>query len=158
MTQLYVLAAGYADLQQAAEEGVDVSDRLAALDDAIEAKGAALAAVLRGIDADAEAMRAEEKRIAERRHAIEANGKRIERYVRSCMESAGITKIKSGTFSITLSAGALSVQVLDESAVPETYVRVKREVNKTAVLSAYRECGEIVPGCDIVQSTTLRIR
>jgi phage host-nuclease inhibitor protein Gam len=42
--------------------------------------------------------------------------------------------------------------------VPAEYLRVKREVNKSAVLQAYKQDGELVPGVRIERATRLVIR
>jgi phage host-nuclease inhibitor protein Gam len=151
--RLYDLAGEWAALADAADaEGGDVGDALArvdALGEALEAKAAGVLAVLRGLDAEAEACRAEEKRLAERRKAREAAGERLREYVRGCMDAAGIAKIATPLGTLALQASPARVEVVDEAAVPEEFVRVKREVDKRAVLAAYKAEGLIADGCAI---------
>jgi hypothetical protein len=158
--KLYELTGAYAQLQAAAEDGEDVSAQLEQLGDALEHKGMKLAAVLRGLRVNVEAFRQEELRLAARRKALEANAERIRESIRASMLQAGIRQIKAGTWSITLSDGPERVVVTDLNAVPDEYQRVtvKREVDKPAVLAAYKQDGEIIPGTSVETGTTLRIR
>lgn len=156
--KLYELTGAYAALQAAAEEGEDVSAQLAELDDALEVKGARLAGLLRGLRLEAEAYKAEEDRLAERRKTLERNVERIREYVRASMITANLRQIKAGTFSITLSDGPPKVNVTDISLVPDAYIHVKYEVDKRGVLLAYKQDGELIPGTEIESGTTLRIR
>lgn len=158
--KLYELTGEYAQLLQLAEDGEDVAASLAALDDAVEAKGAGLARVRAGLLAEANALRVEEKRLAERRKAIEANAERVDDYVRGCMLRAGITSIKGGSFSISLREGPGRVEVDDVDALPVEYVRVKteRSADKVAILRAYKELGECVEGARVVPNTVLVVR
>lgn len=156
--RLYELTGAYAALQAAAEEGEDVSAQLAELDDALEVKGARLAGLLRGMRLEIEAYKQEEDRLSERRKTLERNVEKIRDYVRTSMLTANIRQIKAGTFSITISEGPARVVVTDISAVPDAYVHVKFEVDKRAVLAAYKQDGELIPGTEVETGTTLRIR
>jgi uncharacterized protein YlxW (UPF0749 family) len=163
VTRLYDLAAEYAAVQQAAEEG---GDALALLDEIagdIEAKGAGIVRVLANLEADAEACGAESRRLSDKGKSASQQAERLRNYVRTCMLTAGVTKIKGPTFSITLSAGRDKVEVYDlealEEAAPEL-VRTTEEkaADKTAILARYKNDGECLPGVRIEPTTTLRIR
>lgn len=156
--KLYELAAEYSAIQQAAEEGEDVGVALELLNDDLERKGEGIVAVIRGIEADVSALKAEEKRLSERRKTLESSVSKLETYIRTCMVSGGISKIKAGTFSITVSEGSERVVIDDEAALPDPFVRVTREPNKKAILDAWKSGGECVPGTHIERGTTLRIR
>jgi phage host-nuclease inhibitor protein Gam len=150
---LYAMAGDYAVLQQLAEDGQDVSAQLEQLAGAIEQKTAAMVRIARDLELDVDKLDDELRRLTARKRALVANRDRIRDYMRTAMETANIDRVKAAAFTVTLSApSAQRVEVVDESLVPDTYVRVKREVNKAAVLDAYRVTGEIVPGCTIVDS------
>lgn len=156
--KLYELAGQYAGLKERAETGEDLTDSLAMLEGEIETKAAQLVYIARELELNAEGYDAEIKRLSERKRALVANRERLREYIRANMLACGIEKIKAPTFTITLSDGPERVEVEDETLVPDTYVRTKREVNKAAVLDAYRETGEILPGCRIERGTRLVIR
>lgn len=158
--KLYDLTAEYAALQRAAEEGEDVADALAALAGDIEAKGAGIVKVVKALDADAAALKAEETKLAERRKAIEGNAKRLRDHVKTTMELHGVHSIKSPACSITLSDGPESVVIENEALIPAEFQRVKvdTEIDKAGILKAWKDSGECVPGTKIKRGLALRIR
>jgi hypothetical protein len=159
-TPLYALTGRYAELLELAATGEDVTDALAALDDALEAKANGIVRVLAQLDADQFAAAAEAKRLAARAKAFEAAGDKLREYIKTHMRAANITRIKSAQFSITLADGQPRVEVHDLDALPGELVRTKttREADKPAILKLHRETGEIPPGTDIVPTTKLLVR
>lgn len=158
MTRLYEMTGLYRDLQERAEAGEDVSEALAQLSGDIEQKGAAMVRLMRDLDLDVDKLDEEIKRLTARKKAICGNVERLKDYLRVNMEGANIQRIKAATFSICLGDGPERVEVTDEAAVPEEYVRVKREVDKAKVLAAFKSDGECVPGTTVVRGSRLTIR
>jgi uncharacterized protein YlxW (UPF0749 family) len=152
--RLYDLTSDYAAIQEAAERGEDVA--------AIESKAAGLVYVLANLEADAGALETEAKRLAAKRKTAEREVERVREYIRTCMVTAGVTRIKGPTFTITLSDGKPKVVVHSleaiKEAAPELVRRsVEESVDKAAVLERFTRDGECVPGTEIVATTTLRI-
>jgi hypothetical protein len=156
---LYELTGAYAELQARAEDGDDVCAALAELDDAIEVKAERVAAVLRGLTADQDVLKVEEKRLAARRKAVEANEERLRAYIRDCMVSAGIKRIKCTAFTLSISEREQLV-VSDEALVPAEFKRVVTEtkVDRAALGEAYKRDGELVPGTDVQTLHVLTVR
>ena len=74
------------------------------------------------------------------------------------MDAIGETKIVRPDLTISVNAGRQKVLVTDENALPNAYVRIKREPNKLAILEALEQ-GELVPGATLSNRTsTLTIR
>lgn len=156
---LYQLTSDYRALVERVEDGEVVDDEtLSALVGELEHKGLAVVHVLRELELDIERFKTEEQRLAARRRAHEANREKLREYVKRTMLDHQVTKLKAGTFSITVSEGPEHVVVDDETKLPEAFVRVKREPNKSAILEAYKKDGELVAGTHIERSVTLRIR
>ena len=74
------------------------------------------------------------------------------------MDAMSITKIKTDTHTITIGDGPQRCVVDDESLVPAQFTRTKVEVDKRAVLDAFKTDGECVPGTRVERSRALRIR
>lgn len=155
---LYQLSAEYRRLIDAEDESIDATTgevtndfgaALAAIQDGIEVKAENCAAVLQSLKADAAAIEEEEKRLRARRKAIEANHERLRTYVRDCMVQAGVTKLKSPRFSLTVQAGRQKVQVDDVAALPGEYLAVKVEPKKDEIAAALK-AGTEVPGASLV--------
>ena len=159
MTALYRLTGAWAELQRRAEDGEDVTADLAAITDAIEVKAERCAAVLRWLQSDQDTLKAEEERLRARRKALEANEERLREHIKSCMLAAGLKRVKSALFTLSLSERA-SLQVLDAEAVPPEYVRIKitKSVDTKAALDAHNQHGECVPGTAVNTIHVLTIR
>lgn len=159
MTRLYELAAEYAALQDAASDGEDVEAALDALQDELAVKADRVAHVLRGLDADDDAMTAEIKRMTARRDAVRRNSEKLHAYILQCMEGAGVLKLKSATLSLTVGDSPERVEVVDESLVPSEFKKpAETVVRKAEILKAWRDHGEVVPGVEIKRSRILRVR
>lgn len=158
--KLYELTGHYLALQERAEEGEDVSEQLAQIDDALEQKALGMLQVMRGLQGDIEALRAEEDRLERKRSSLEMNYARLKRYLKDAMVQGSIRSIKCGTFSISLRDGPPRVDVEDMSQLPPEYIREKttREVDKAAILKAHNSTGEIPMGCNVVRDPALHIR
>lgn len=159
MAKLYELAAEYATLLSSSRDHIDEETgevesefdaALKAIDGAIEQKVEGCAKVLKHLDADMEALRAEEVRLAKRRKTVEANKEKLRGYVRENMALAQRNNIKTLLFTIYLSAAKEKVVIDDEDAVPDAYRgEAKRPPpSKTAIMQAH-DRGEVVPGAHV---------
>lgn len=94
---------------------------------------------------------------------VARSGKKAEREqairqaILGLMNAADLTKIKTATASVSIASLRPSVVVTDETALPDQFIRVKREADKAAIKAAL-EAGESVPGASLSNGgTTLRI-
>jgi hypothetical protein len=156
--KLYELSAEYDRLSHLAENGEDVEAALAELSDALEVKAERIGYVLRNLAADEVSLDTEIERLRARRDRIARQRERLRNYVRVCMESTGITKVQCPAFSITLGEGQPHVVIDNVEALPAEYVRTRREPDKAAILRAFTELGECVPGARIERGRSLRFR
>jgi seryl-tRNA(Sec) selenium transferase len=156
--RLYELTAEYARLCDAAEEGDDVSDALATINDALEVKAERIAYVLRNLDANETALDTEIERLRARRDSMMRQRQRLHSHLRSCMETTGIEKIKCRAFTLALHQPQPHVVIENADAIPPEYVRTKKEPDKQAILRAFKQNGECVPGTRMENSRSLRIR
>ena len=159
---LYELVGKYKALADRMDDGEAVTDEelaeLDAADEALEHKGRAIVHVLAQLDADESVLSAEIERLTLRKRALVANRERLREHIKRTMLDHQVTKLKAGTFSISISEGPDRVIVDDETKLTEEFVRVKREPNKIAILAAFKEHGELAPGVHIERAVALRIR
>jgi hypothetical protein len=133
-------------------------DTLAAIDEALEDKVENTAKLIRCLESDIEAIKAEEKRLADKRKSIENKVSSVKEYLQHEMEFAGLDKVKRATVTVSIQLNPPSVEVLDESLIPSFYMVPQPEkIDKKALLKALKE-GEEIPGCEITQNRGLRIR
>jgi hypothetical protein len=133
-------------------------DTLASIDEAIEDKVEGAAKLVRCLESDIEAIKAEEKRLADKRKVLENKVSSIKEYLQHEMEFAGLDKVKRATVTVSIQQNPPSVEVLDESVIPSIFMIPQPEkIDKKAILKAIKD-GEEIPGCDIKQSRSLRIK
>lgn len=161
---LYHMTAEYrralAELSDADLPEEVVADTLEALEGELIHKGRAVAAFALNLSAEIDAIKVVEKRISDRRKALERRADNLREYLRSNMEKAGISEIKAidGSFTAKLAKGRPSVVIDDESLFPDDseFVKWKREVSKTAIADAIKN-GQDVPGAHIEVRPSLRL-
>jgi uncharacterized protein YlxW (UPF0749 family) len=128
------------------------------LEEAIEDKAENVAKLIKCLDSDCKAIKEEEQRLADRRKALENKISSIKEYLQNQMEVAGLNKVKRPTITISIQANPPSVEVMDESLIPSTYmVPQPSKIDKRAILTALKE-GEFIPGASIKQSMGVRIK
>jgi len=118
-----------------------------------------VAKFMQNLDAAAKAIKEAEQQMARRRKAIENRARWIRDYLKTNMEAAGITRIDSPWFSLAIQKNPPSVDVLDESALPDDFKTevVTVKIDKAAIKEALKD-GEDVPGAVLRQGTRLAVR
>lgn len=137
-------------------DGLDesvINDTLEALEGEFNDKALSVAGFFQNIEAEIKAMRDAEKRIAERRKAKEASVNRLKDYLQREMIRTGITKIECPQFVISLRNNPESVQIVDETLIPDEFKRISYEIDKVAIKKA-----GYCPGAEIVKKQTLVIK
>jgi hypothetical protein len=165
MSALYQLAAEYRD---AAERMADldlpaevIADTLEGLAGDIEVKATNTAQMVRNIETLAEQIKAAEKAMAERRKALEARADWLRSYLLANLIAAGISKVESPWFSLTVRQNPPSVALDDVSLIPTDYWRAvlppPPAIDKVAIKAAI-EAGHDVPGARVVRGQRLDIK
>lgn len=133
-------------------------DDLDSLDMALDEKLEATACYVKSVEAEAEAIKAEEKRLYERRKALEKRAGHLEDYIARAMVRSGKKKLETPR-CLLRTRKTERVEVLDRDEVPDLFMRVKmtREPDKTE-LKKRLKAGEIIPGCVLVSSESLSIK
>lgn len=128
-----------------------LADTLDAQSDQLEDKIEATIIVSRQLEADAEACKAEAKRLTERAKAFERNAQACKDRVLWAMETTERKSIKRQLFTITRAAGRpVAVIDADVDDLPREYVstKVTRTPDKKLILECLKK-GEEVPGAHL---------
>lgn len=160
--KLYELTDKYAELAQMIADDETktemLGDTLRALEDAIEIKAENIAKLIKNLDAEVEAFKNEEKRLADRRKALETKRDGLKRYLEEQLEKIGLDKVKTPIFTVALQYNPASVQVIDESKIPPAFwITPPPTLDKKAVAERLK-AGEEIPGVTLHQGRSLRIR
>lgn len=154
--KLYDIAEIYENLENIDDE-VAVATAMDAVEAALEEKLESTAKVIRNLEAEAEALEAEEKRLKARKTAVRNRIADIKGYVQENLEAMGKDKVTSGIFKWSIQANAPSVNILDESLIPDAYWKIERKPMKTEIKKAI-ETGELTEGAELVRTKSLRLR
>ena len=150
--KLYEIANDYLALMQAIDEGEipeeAIADTLEAIEGEIEIKADNIACLIKTLDAEAAAIKVEEKMLAERRKAKENAQERIKAYLAEVLQRLNINNIETARNKITFRKSE-SV-VIDDSFI--TWARDNRAdllnfseptANKTEIKKALKGGAEI---------------
>ena len=108
-----------------------------------------------------EAMKTEEKRIAENRKSLEVKMEKFKEYVKECMEKMEDTKIETTLGTLSVAKNPISVEILYEDKIPNKYKTqvITTKVDKKAIADDFKATGELIEGVNIITTkTSLRIK
>ena len=162
MSKLYEIGQRYRNLEELLDnndiERGAIQAALSEVEGEFIEKAEAIAKLIKNMNGDIEAFKNEEKRLAERRKTIENNQKRLKEYLDSEAKSIGIDKAKGKIFSFAIQKNAPSLNIFDENLLPEDcYIKQDPVLDRKGLLQRLKD-GEVVPGVEIKQTESLRIR
>lgn len=136
---------------------VDIESTLSELDMMFEEKADNICSIIKSLNAECDALKQEEKRLEARRKAKENQANNLKSYLESAMVLTGKRKFKTLKFSYNIQSNPASVFIEDESKIPNQFIVTSTSVNKKSLLDALR-AGEVIEGCSLKQSKSLRIK
>jgi Siphovirus Gp157 len=149
------------DLDPADAERWEIfSSSLDELEPAIAAKCEAIACLIRELERLAEAQHAEAQRIEHRASANRDRARRLRAYVSQQLRAAGLDRVETTRFTLTLRPSPETIEVVDARAVPDIFRAVRTVVtpDRDAIRRHYRTTGEVPPGVEITRADHLDIR
>ncbi len=123
-------------------------------------KAVAIIKIVENMAADTSVIDAEIERLKARKTTIQNNQKRLRNYLLHNMQATGISKITCPLFTVSLRIGSESVDILDESEIPDKYViaEVVEKIDKNAIKADLR-AGKEVNGAALKRGeTTIQIK
>lgn len=159
---LYEITSGFPALMENEEISVEdkkkIEDELVVL---LQQKSQNIIGYTKNIELTINAMKEEEKRIADNRKILENKMARFKEYVKECMENNGFTKIETGLGTLSIAKSPASVEIINEDEIPSEFKQevVTVKIDKTKIKNNFKETGEIPAGVNIVTTNTnLRIK
>ena len=161
MASLYEIAGLYRQiLEMEPETDDEFGAMMTALDELqgeLTEKADNIVRYIRNLNAEAEALKAEEAALYKKRKAAENKAERLKAYLAAQMTLCGLKELKAGLFKLRFQPTAPAISIVDESAVPEKFRRVKIEIDRLAIRDAIK-AGEEVPGIELQRGEALVIR
>ena len=132
------------------------------LTDTLEAMGAgekleSYCKIIRQLEADAEAFKAEKERLYKKQQATESSIARMKSLVADFLKAQGTKKSTAGLFTVALSESK-AVNVSDESKVPARFLVEQAPKIDKAAIRAELMAGGIVEGCELKINEGVRIK
>ena len=127
----------------------------------LQKKGSNIIGYTKNIELTINAMKEEEKRIADLRKNLENKLERFKQYVKENMERLAITKMDTELGTLSIAKNPISVEIENENEIPEIFKQqiVTVKIDKTAIKNHFKETGELIPGAKIIDDkTSLRIK
>ena len=158
---LYNLENNYRTFLDIAEEG-EISPEaledmreylLADIDDKLEGYGC----VLRQLQADAEAVKAEKLRLAQKQAQLENNIDRIRETMKNAMHLTDRQKVKTKLFTFSITTRLKTVVDAPEEDLPEQFRKVTYKAD-TKAIGEYLSAGHEVPWAHQEQAQSLTMR
>lgn len=114
--------------------------------------------IIRELDGDNTAIKAEIERLKKRIEHNTASIDRMKQALDGFMTASGKSKEKTPFFTVSY-RHSQSVDILNESDIPQAYIKVKTETapDKAAIKAALK-AGETVPGCQLKDTESIQIR
>ena len=140
-----------------------IADTLEAITASIEEKADSIACMLKNLDAECIAIKAEEARLAERRKAKEKSHERIKQYLSDTLQRAGLDKIETARNRITFRKSE-TVEVDEDTFI--TWAQKNRDdlltysapkVNKTEIKKALKS-GDAIVGAELRINNNIQIK
>lgn len=163
MKPLYEIANHYQFLltqlvdEETGEVNETVLSELDNLNDDAETKCINIVKIFKEFEKEYHAISEERKRMAKREKSYKDSMASLKNYLEINMERCHISKIECPQFVIILQKNRHSVDIEDESQIPEEYKKITVEY-KREEMRKEMEHGVYVPGAKLIQTKSVRIR
>lgn len=160
--KLYELPAAFNEIEALLIDGEmteEAMDRLARLEGALADKVQACMCVAQNFAARSAARKRESDRLASLAYQDANNEKRLREYVQRVMEQLGQKRVDTDLFAVWIQANAPAVTIdetVDVQKLPDGWIRIKFEPNKTAIMQAHKDGAPLPEGISITQTRSLR--
>ena len=147
MANIYDLKDSYLIVQDMILNGdEELEEVLKTISDEIEVKADGYASIIANLTSDIEGIKAEEKRLKERRQSFEASIVKLKETLFNAMKETGKTKFKTNLFSFNIAknGGAKPIVMkVDGSELPDNLVIIKEEPDKKAIAKYIEDTGDL---------------
>lgn len=164
MAALFELAAEFRALADKLNESdldaQTISDTLDGAGGDLEDKITSIAKYKKNIEAEADAIKAARSPMEEREKSLRKKAEGLGEYMKSNMERAGLQKVPSPWFVVSIAKNPEAVTVDDESLIPRAYFKkipATFQLDKGLLKQAIKD-GYTVPGARLTSGTSLRIK
>ena len=156
--KLYEITEGYLQLLEL--ENIDLTEYLESIQDQANEKLIYLGRLIKQIDAESAAIKAEEKKLADRRKSLENKSASLESYMLTNMVKMEMTECKDATIVIKTKFNPASLIVDDETLIPDNLKVLVPEsliIDKNLLKELIKN-GTEVQGCHLERKQSISIK
>lgn len=158
MATIFELSADLRLIQNMIEDGAEnLDDTLESIEMALEDKVEGYSMVIRNIESDVDGLDKEIKRLTERKQSLKNGIDRMKDSLQYALASTGKRKVQTEKFTVSLRKST-SVQIVDESKIPEEFFKVKVEKTISKKELAQRLKESEIDGAVLVENESLQIK
>ncbi|MBU5669571.1 siphovirus Gp157 family protein [Peptoniphilus sp. MSJ-1] len=154
---LYELTDMYRNLKDLDLTDEELQQSLNNIEDEIEIKAENIAKVIKENNGYIDLLKEEEKRLADKRKAIENRQNYLKDYIETSMIATDKRKFKTNLFSFNIQKNPASVKWEDETKIPVEFIKTETKVMKKELKEAVQN-GLEIEGVELVSTESLRIR
>lgn len=161
--RLYDLAGNYLNIWSLVDDETMDLDLLEAalqeLEGDMTQKCEGLAAVVKTVDAEIDAIAVQIKRLQAREKALKNGNERLKNYAFFQLKRIGKDKIKGTLFTVAIRKNPVSLEIIDPKLIPAEFLTVVPETyvpNNETIKKALQH-GQVVDGARLVQKERLQI-
>ena len=162
--KLYEVAEAFAQIQdflnnaETDDEIVAIKEVLVDYECQFEEKVENIVYLLKNFEADIDVLKAEEKRLNDKRKSLERKTESLKDYLFGAFMQTGTERIKYPQFTVAIRNNAESVNVKDVTKIPNDYfVPQPPKLNKAGLKKAIQS-GVEIDGVELVRNKSLQIR
>lgn len=155
---LFNLTQDELQLLQMLEEGQDISDTLEAVQELSTDKLEGYAKVIKTLEGNIAVIQSETKRLHSLQTTQQNGVNRMKEAIYQHMQDTGKQKVDGQLFKFSFAKNPPSLEVLDEQSIPKDfYVNPKPVLDKAAIKEELK-LGHEIPGVQLKQGESLRIK
>ena len=162
MSTMYELTADYMTVLSMATDGETppdaIADTLEAIGGEIEIKAESSAVIMQELNAEADKLDAEIKRLTTRKKALETNADAIKDRIYNTMKSTKKEKFKTTLFSFSIKKNPPKLVIDDETKIPKKYLIPQPAKIDNAAIKAELTAGKKLKYAHIEQGESLTIK
>ncbi|HHX72170.1 MAG TPA: siphovirus Gp157 family protein [Clostridiales bacterium] len=122
-----------------------------------EKKAEAVACYIKNLNAFTVALKSEEEALSVRRKAAEKKAENLKKYLASCLETAGMTKLETPKAKLSFRKSS-SVQICDPDLIPSEFKEIIQQtrISKAEIKKAI-QAEQTVPGAYLQETKNLQV-
>lgn len=132
-------------------------DTMSSLDADLSEKAENYAKIITEWQGDINTIKTETDRLQALKKRLEGNITRLKGNLLETMKSQKVQNIEAGTFKMFIRKNPPSVNITEETLIPDIYKITKTEISKKTLIEALKS-GEVVQGAELVQGESLTIK